>query len=166
MNLGEKAINDTGKWLPMEDKYADDRFIITHTGYLVDTETDEVYLTIQGFLNFVNKEIGIKLSDDEKRYYHEAYYYKRESKNLSCTINDLKDEIKRLSDDRYAYKQDWKHAAMDCEILEQEMMQLQDENYELKQTVAQLVKESKETSQKKEKYNIQPYIIMKKGDVE
>lgn len=46
------------------------------------------------------------------------------------------------------------------------IQQLEDKNYELKQTVAQLVKESKETSQKKEKYNIQPYIIMKKGDVE
>ena len=42
------------------------------------------------------------------------------------------------------------------------IQQLQDENYGLKQTVAQLVKESKETSQKKEKYNIQPYAIMKK----
>ena len=140
MNLGGKAINDTGKWLPMEDKYADDRFIITHTGYLVDTETDEVYLTIQGFLNFVNKEIGIKLSDDEKRYYHEAYYYKRESKNLSCTINDLKDEIKRLSDDRYTYKQDWKHVVMDCEILEQENDNLREENKLLKEDMDKLYK--------------------------
>ena len=40
--------------------------------------------------------------------------------------------------------------------------QLQDENYGLKQTVTQLVKESKETSQKKEEFNIQPYAIMKK----
>lgn len=49
------------------------------------------------------------------------------------------------------------------------IQRLKDENYELKQTVAQLLKESIETSQKKEyeKYNIQPYAIMKrKGDVE
>ena len=37
------------------------------------------------------------------------------------------------------------------------------ENKQLKQTIAQLVKESKETSQKKEKYNIQPYAIFRGG---
>lgn len=52
-----------------------------------------------------------------------------------------------------------------CDLLNElheKNQQLQDENYELKQTVAQLIKEAKETSQKKEKYNIQPYVIMKK----
>lgn len=47
--------------------------------------------------------------------------------------------------------------------LHKENQQLQDENYELKQTVAQLIKEAKETSQKKEKYNIQPYAIFRGG---
>lgn len=44
-------------WKPMDEKYANDRFMITHTGYLVDTQTDTVFLTIQAFLNFVNQEL-------------------------------------------------------------------------------------------------------------
>lgn len=53
-----------------------------------------------------------------------------------------------------------------CNFLNEQyetIQQLQDENYGLKQTVAQLVKELKETSQKKEKYNIQPYAIFRGG---
>ncbi len=46
-----------GSWKPMDEKYANDRFMITHTGYLVDTQTDNVFLTIQAFLNFVNQEL-------------------------------------------------------------------------------------------------------------
>lgn len=47
------------------------------------------------------------------------------------------------------------------------IQRLQDENYGLKQTVAQLVKEFKEISQRKEEYKIQPYAIMKRnGGVE
>ena len=46
-----------GNWKPMDEKYANDRFMITHTGYLVDTKTDNVFLTVQAFLNFVNKEL-------------------------------------------------------------------------------------------------------------
>lgn len=52
-----------------------------------------------------------------------------------------------------------------CNLLNEQykiIRQLQDENYGLKQTVAQLLKEAKETSQKKEKYNIQPYAIIKR----
>ena len=44
-------------WKPMDEKYANDRFMITHTGYLVDTQTDNVFLTIQAFLNFINQEL-------------------------------------------------------------------------------------------------------------
>ena len=46
-----------GSWKPLDEKYANDRFMITHTGYLVDTQTDNVFLTVQAFLNFVNKEL-------------------------------------------------------------------------------------------------------------
>lgn len=48
---------NNGDWKPMNEKYANDRFMITHTGYLVDTQTDNVFLTIQAFLNFVNQEL-------------------------------------------------------------------------------------------------------------
>lgn len=89
---------DTGRWVPMDEKYANDRFMITHTGYIADTELDEVYLTIQAFLNFVNKEIGVKLTVDEKRYYHDAYYYKRRCEQLEGIIDDYKQEIKRLQE--------------------------------------------------------------------
>lgn len=46
-----------GRWIPYDEKYANDRFMITHTGYLVDTETTDVYLTVQAFLNFVNCDL-------------------------------------------------------------------------------------------------------------
>ena len=49
--------NNQNGWKPMDEKYANDRFMITHTGYLVDTQTDNVFLTIQAFLNFVNQEL-------------------------------------------------------------------------------------------------------------
>ena len=53
-----------------------------------------------------------------------------------------------------------------CDLLNEQdeiIKQLQDENYGLKQTITQLIKEAKETGQKKEKYNIQPYAIFRGG---
>lgn len=50
--------NTQNGWKPSDEKYANDRFMITHTGYLVDTKTDNIFLTIQAFLNFVNKELS------------------------------------------------------------------------------------------------------------
>lgn len=103
--MSKEKSKDTGRWKPYDEKYANDRFMITHTGYLVDTELDEVYLTIQAFLNFVNKELGVKLSDDEKRYYHDAYYYRREYENSNCIINQYKEMIKELQNENEQLKQ-------------------------------------------------------------
>ena len=48
------------KWKPYDEKYANDRFMITHTNYLVDTKTENVYLNVQAFLNFVNNDLLAK----------------------------------------------------------------------------------------------------------
>ena len=44
-----------GEWKPMDDRHKNDRVMITHTGYIVDTETDCVFLSVQGFISWVNR---------------------------------------------------------------------------------------------------------------
>lgn len=96
------------KWKPYDEKYANDRFMITHTNYLVDTKTENVYLTVQAFLNFVNNDLLAK----NYRLKEENEKLKEKNRRLEYKTVDMLDYIKEKGTITHQEMKEWWNTMM------------------------------------------------------
>ena len=81
-----------GRWIPQDEKYADDRVMITCTGYIADTKTDDVFLSVQALINKYNEIL--KENEQLKQRINSRLHFYRE---LYESTND--DVVKRVIED-------------------------------------------------------------------